>query len=368
MKIDVLLPEFSKYQVIQHFTQKLYEAFVRAGCQTRLLQGDDCLKVPLQSPPDLTICFNGAPAYSNGEWLADHIQKPHVSWLLDPPFRYWELLQSQWIWIGCEDLFGCEMLRRADFSKHLFLPHAVESDYYGDPQSERPYDIALFATYIDVSKSLSLWRKVYGNLVAKAMDQALQESLEDPSTSFIAILMRHLEKHELADMTRRELFQDFELHLKGMERLELLQLFTDHEVHVFGGSTDSQSWKNAFKKSPNIIVHEELSYPDTLKAITQTKILLNSSLKNKGGLHERIVTGIAGGACVATTDNPYVRQQFGNNLLLFNWKERLDLPSKVQTLLDNPKERIAKVNAAYKVVQAHHTWDSRVSELLQKFS
>lgn len=370
MKIDILLPSYSKYGVIDHFTHKLYEAFKRTSAAVRLIEGEEGLKQIVNFPPDLTICFNGAPEYALGEWLADHLQVPHLSWLLDPPYRYWELLQSQFIWIGCEDQFGCEMLRREDFNRYLFLPHGVEPDFFEDPDTERPYDIALFATYIDTSKHLSQWRKTFGVRAARAMDHALGESLESPSASFIEVLVQCLEKEgegHLPELKRRALFEAFECHLKGVERIELVRLFADQGVHIFGGSTGKLSWKEEFVKHPQVVVHQELTYPQTLDAIKNTKILLNSSLKNKGGLHERIVTGIAGGALVATTDNPYVRQELGDRLLLFSWNTRRTLPEQALYFLNHPQERIQKIRAAQQIVQARHTWDVRAAQINNYF-
>lgn len=368
MKVDVLLPSSSQYGVIHHFTQKLNEAFQRQGCSTRLLEGNDRVEVPLNSPPDLTVCFNGAPSLPSGDWLADHIKVPHLNWLLDPPYRFWEELDSQWIWLGCDDLFGCEMLRRMSFTRQLFLPHAVEREFHGDARTDRPYTVTMLATYIDSDARRKQWRKRFGTALSRAMNEAVEESLEHASQSFIEVLWKHLQKHpseHISELLRREIFEEFELCIKGIERTEMVRLFADRGVHVFGGSLDKGSWQSKFKGISGVTVHPAVSYEEALNIMRQTKILLNSSLKNRAGAHERLFSGIAGGALVVTNGNPFLEKEFGNSLLTYQWKTRGDLPAAAQALLDNDDLRYEKVMQAQQIVAAHHTFDHRVATILK---
>ena len=41
-----------------------------------------------------------------------------------------------------------------------------------------------------------------------------------------------------------------------------------------------------------------------------SKIVLNSSIKNKSGAHERIFAALASGAIVATSENEYLKETF----------------------------------------------------------
>lgn len=358
--IDVLLPTTSQYEVLHHFAKKLYEAFVRQGAKCRLLSGDERIFATLNSPPDFTIGFNGALKMEDGSFFCDHINVPHVSCLVDPPFRFLELTKSPNIFITCDDQEGCALLKARGFDRVAFMPHAVEPELTFDEDAERIYDIAFLGTCIDPEKQKKEWKKKFSPKIVRIMEEAASIGLGDDETSFMTVLLKHLDPAE-----HQQVFEAVEIYIKGVDRLELLRSFADFPVHVFGAGLENDAWEKVLKKKGNFIIHPPVAYEQALELMKQSKIVLNSSIKNKLGAHERVFTAAACGAVVVSNDNSWMREQFRDEkeLVLYNQQDKKQ--QLVQELLENEAKRHKIAAAGCKKVMANHTWDQRVKQLLE---
>lgn len=369
LKIDVLLPDHSSYEVLHHFTRKIFEAFQRAGYSCRLLEGEQRYRLPLESPPDFTIGFNGALKMDGGKLYCDYIEVPHIACLVDPPYRFMELTLSPNILLTCDDEYCCTDFRETVFANTFFMPHAVEKELAMQPKVEKIYDVAMLATFVDCERRKKEWEKKFPTDICQGMQEAVKITLNDETTSFIFALKKTLGKF-LNDQSEKpllkEIFSEVELYIKGRDKLDLLQSITDREVHVFGGSIDQENWKKAFKNHPNIVVHPAVTFLEALQIMKQTKILLNSCIKNKQGAHERLFSGSAAGAVVVTNDNAYMRQHFidGEEVLLYRRTSFKDLNSCVHELLNDEPRRIEMSQQAKAKILAEHTWDHRIAQLL----
>lgn len=373
-KIDFLMPKLSQYGVLHHFTQKFYEAFKRAGYSCRLLEGDDCILVPFNDPPDLTICFNGAPKDELGNYLCDILKIPHISCLIDPPFRFLDLTKGDFMTLTCDDLFCTNMLHMINFPRAFFMPHAIESDITVDPKQKRIYDVAMLASFIDFHGRLEGWKKNYPVPVCDAMIEACEITLSDEKTSFILALQQALHSHLTVEKTSIKLdpvkmqivFEEVELYIKGRDRVELIQSVKDAEVHIFGTTVDKLNWKDYFKNTPNVVVHPGVNYSEALNIMKQSKIVLNSSIKNKEGAHERIFMGLACGALVVTNENSYIKSQFDTHegLVLYKRSNFEDVNSQINDYLSDERSRQREVERGRQKVLLHHTWDRRVKDLM----
>ena len=362
-KIDVLMPTKSQYEVLHHFARKLYEAFKRQGAVCRLLSGDERLYACLRDPPDFTIGFNGAIKMEDESFFCDHIRVPHVSCLVDPPFRFLELTKSPFMIITCDDQEGCQLLKGKDFNRTVFFPHAVEKELNFDISKERIYDLVFLGTCIDPEARKKLWKDRFPPDIYGFMQKAVDIGLHEGPISFMTPLLKHLDPEEY-----QEVFEEVEVYIKGVDRVRLLKAFPDRPVHIFGSNI--KEWRNVLKTDENIIVHDPVSYEEAIAVMQQSKIVLNSSIKNKLGAHERIFTGMACGAVVVTNDNPWLREYFedGKELLLFNSKTLNGLAKKVNLLLRD-EEKIQAIAFAGRAKSIDwHTWDARVERLLLEIS
>jgi spore maturation protein CgeB len=355
IKIDVLMPSSSQYGVLHHFTKKLYEALQRQGAVCRLLSGDDMVLVPWKSLPDLTIGFNGSLQMEDGRFFPDLIKVPHVACLVDPPYRFLSLAESPHMIIACDDLEGCRLLKNRHFDRTVFMPHAVERDLKAGV--ERVYDIVFIGTCIDTEGRRKEWKKRFAPEICLLMQETAERTLADDSTSFIPILADRLDPAE-----HREVFEAVEMYIKGKDRLRVLEAFPDMRIDVFGADDGKAGWKKLLKRQSNIVVHPAVSFEESLKIMQQSRIVLNSSIKNKLGGHERIFAAAACGAVVVTNDNPWMREHFeaGKEILFYG----PGVADEVAGLLADESKRGRIAEAGRKKVMQGHTWDHRAKQLL----
>jgi spore maturation protein CgeB len=371
--IDIFYPAKSQYGALYHFTYKLHEALVRAGYQSHLFDNNVSLTdLVLKPPADLSIGFNGALMTEEGHFMPDLFRTPHVSCLVDPIFRFYHLVKSPYMIIGCDDRFGCEILHQSNFQNTIFFPHAVEKDLAPGPDNERIYDVVFLGTFIDYEKRRNDWKHIYSKGVFQAMEEAIELTFSDQETSFIEAFRMTINYHrkesgDLGVFNYFEIFHELEMYLKGKERMELLQSIQDAEIHVFGSSSGEKNWKTQCKNRPNIVVHDSVSYDESLEIMKKSKIILNSSLKNKNGAHERIFNGLAAGALVLTGENIYLREYFKDeeNILFYRFSEAKQINQKINDYLAHESKRKEVVAHGREIVMKHHTWDQRVETLFE---
>ena len=378
-KIDVMMTEISQYKVLHHFSQKLYEAFKRAGIESRLLTPAGREKILLSDPPQLTVSFNALSLQSEGDLICDLLKIPHLSILVDPP--HWggvSVMQSPYIILGCDDQYGCTFLESLQYSRHLFIPHAVEIDLKPGPDSERIYDVSLPATYIDFETERNSWADRFPEPVVHLMEETAEEAFTDTDFSFVPIFVSNFygaaRRYHLGDLPSGIFFdalQSLERYVKGRDRGWLAKALRNVSVHVFGNTVSKNSWKSYLGEDhPNIHIHDGIDFDEAIEIMKKSKIVLNPSLKNKQGSHERFFTGTACGALVISSDSPYLREQFIENeeALLYKPTHLEALEPKIQYLLANEEKRRSIVEKARKKVMAHHTWDARIKQFLPQLA
>ena len=368
-KVYLITPYGSQYGALHHFTQKLYEAWVRAGFNAfYFTDADAALDAALRDPPDLMIGFNGVPS-KDTKLYCDIIKRPYLTLLVDPFYRFLDLISSPYLIIGCDDFSSTTALKNMNVKNVIFVPHAVEADLVPDTASKKIYDVTMLATFIDHEACRESWKSKYPELVCKAMDEIIERTFFNPELSFTDAVMnvmrqtyqKHPELNSLkVDAT--SIFIDIEIFIKGKERVDMLRAIQSTPVHVFGHTADEMDWKTYFKDQSNIIVHDAVSYEESLNIMKQSKIILNSSIKNKFGAHERIFSGLAAGALVFTNENPYLKKFFMHDfdIVFYQSKKLNQIDSMICTYLANEEKRQQIVENGREVVMSFHTWDARI--------
>ncbi|OJV11100.1 MAG: hypothetical protein BGO14_08905 [Chlamydiales bacterium 38-26] len=372
-KVDLIAPHSSQYGALYHFTEKMYEAWLRAGYQARYFKNaEQGLHVMEKDPPDLIIGFNGIPRDKQRGFFCDILQKCYLTLLVDPYYRFFDVLSSSNVFIGCDDFSSLTALKSINYSKVLFVPHAVERDLEACFDQEKVYDVSLMATFIDFEKRKEEWKKNYPKKIYEAMSRAVEITFNEPSISFIEATMGQLQLEYQKDSSLKSLeidlfaiLKDIEIYVKGKERVDILKAIHSTPVHVFGHTTDDLSWKQFFKDQANIIIHAPITYEESLKVMQQSKIILNSSIKNKYGAHERVFSGLAAGALVITNENAFLSQYFshGLDIVFYRYKELDQLDSLVKDYLMDDNARLQMVENGRDLVMTYHTWDERIKML-----
>lgn len=370
LKVDVLLPNSSQYEVLHHFAKKLYEAFSRQGYRARLLHKQEYFKTIFKDPPAFTIGFNGAPVDESKEFLCDKAFVPHVSCLVDPPYRFMNLQSSPYILITCDDRACTEMFKTVQHPNYYFLPHAVERELAPDPLLQRDYDIVFLGSYIDGERHRLKWRGQFPEVVWKAMEGAAEGAMADERLHFMQAFLDRINQAFTTEgavvFDLAEALQELELYVKARDRTELIRSIKSSQVHVFGSGIDGGGWEGAFSGQDNIVIHPAVPYPEALHIMKRSKIVLNSGLKSTYGAHERVFSGLAAGAAVLTSSNPYLTDNFEDeeSILLYRHEELGLVDEKLRHYLHHDREREELVRKGRDLVIEHHTWDARVNSLM----
>lgn len=149
MKIDLLYPDFTAYDVLKGFTKELHAAFLRAGVTARIIDLNDKASVQshLGDLPNWTLAFNGLLPDLNGKFLYDFTGVPHMAWLLDAPERFLPLFKHPKTEIAVIDegyLAQANRLKPSAF----FLPHAVDPTRIVDLTQKRTIPLLFPASFV----------------------------------------------------------------------------------------------------------------------------------------------------------------------------------------------------------------------------
>jgi hypothetical protein len=149
MKIDLLYPDFTAYDVLKGFTKELHAAFLRAGVAARIVDLNDkaSVQLHLSDLPEWTLAFNGLLPDVNGKFLSDFTGVPHVAWLLDAPERFRPLLQHPKTEIAVIDEGYLAQANRLT-SSAFFLPHAIDPYRAVDLTQKRTISLLFPASFV----------------------------------------------------------------------------------------------------------------------------------------------------------------------------------------------------------------------------
>lgn len=245
-KIVMFMPQISQYGVLHGFTKELAAAFKRLNIDCVILDDNQNLVQQIfRHSPDCTLSFNGLLPDSEGRFLCDVIQIPHVACLVDPPFRFLAMKDSPYTIIAIVDRFFADFFSKVKHAQTLFMPHAVSKDLFFLPNKKREYDVAMIASYIDSEAIGKNWKKIYSKEVVKALEVSAEICLSDQTTSFIEALTKNLGNIPLS----AQLFNELELYIKGIDRLKLLHVLQGNfKIHLFGGGVEGADWRKVFPK------------------------------------------------------------------------------------------------------------------------
>jgi glycosyltransferase involved in cell wall biosynthesis len=364
MKIDLICSNNSLYSVLNHFTRKFYEAFIRKGYQARLIEDIDLSWGDLiKNPADLIIGFNGIPSKDNN-FICNIVLKPYLNIIVDPFYRFFGAVLNPYSITGCDDLFCTLILKQYGYEKTIFIPHAVEKDFINE--EEKHFDVSFLATYIDYKTRKENWKKAYSTRIWKAMEEFSEWIFLQPSKSFVEEGFKtFLDLHQKFPEEPFDVFavlSDLELYVKGKERTEILKNIKSIDVHLFGDSVDTKTWKDEFSDQSNIIIHPSVDYQQSLDIVKQSRLILNASLKNQGGGHERIFSAFAAGSLPLTHRNPFLDQYFTADLdiLYYETPNFESIESTLEAYIKDEDKRLFVVTNGKSIVMKEHTWDNRV--------
>ncbi len=373
-KIDFLMPPISNYLALTYMLKKIYEAFIRLGYDCRMVSPEDFFTIPVNDPPDMTFGINGAPFNNQRQMLCDVIEKPHFSYLIDPPYRFHEIIGSPYIYIGCDDRYGCEFVKDMGVERSYFFPHGVDKNLAPDQNVDKDIDILMSATFMDYEVLREEWWKLLPEVICLVMDDAIEITFSDDHTSFMKAFSDAYKDRLGLKENPKKIGHDLALplmllerYIKGKERIELVKSITDANVLLFNGHAQGQpGWEKVIgDKHKNIILHEPVSYYDGIEFMKRSKIVLNSFSKNKEGAHDRVFNSLACGALSMTNENIFLKESFEDekSILFYQPNKLENVNAKLNKYLADEELRQKVAEVGRKEVMAHHTWDHRIDAL-----
>ncbi len=382
--IDLFMPpNISQYGVLHHFTKKLHEALLRMGLKSRILIAQKNNPKPFLAElfneiPDCTLSFNGLLPDEEGLFFSDLIRIPHVAVTIDSPNNFYLLAKSPYTIITSVDRDAVEFYRGIQAPHALFLPHGVEKLNIKPEEHPRPYDVVLLATAIDFEHIRSQWKNKFPDTICKVLDDAAELALSSKNISYIKAFVISLDKHltkgapiDPAKLNSIDILEQLELYIRGKERIELLKAIKDAKVDIFGASSPTASWKKLTGTlSSNIVIHEGVPFDQAFDIMQKSKIILNSCAWIRNGLHERILCGSMAGAAVITAENPYLKENFTDQVHIgFYQFGRWDaVNSIINDWLKDENKRKNIAMAGREQVLHHHTWDHRAAALIKELN
>lgn len=155
-----------------------------------------------------------------------------------------------------------------------------------------------------------------------------------------------------------------DLYLRMHYRREMIRTLVDAgiRVHVAGSG-----WEALYPVCPaNLVLEGTMDFQQTAGLAANTKILLNSMLSFKNGIHDRVLTAMQNGAVCVTDSSSYIDAHFQNNqdIVLYDVKNMHMLPGIIRELLENPeKAREIAQNGRQKALSSF-TWDKFVNKYI----
>lgn len=375
-----LIVNYNLYESKRHFTQKLADALRRQNIETMIIDMEekslkaDTGKKIQDFHPDLTCSFNSILPISQGKYLWDIIKIPHLSILVDPALYSAHLATSPYSLMSCVDLFDLELLETSGVKSAFFWPHAIEKDLEEQHQKERIYDVVFLGSCYDHDTLRRQWRGDHDEEYNKMMDNAIELTLGDNKTCLVEALLIALNQSSLkpANNDFLRMFSYLDHYTRGRDRIELIQSIKNVPVHIFGTLSndigiETMGWGHYVGRQANVTIHPAVTYQESLEILKQSKICLNSMPFFKNGTHERIFASLACGAVPLTSDNLFMQEHFKPNeeLLLYqsgNWDA---VEPAIVDLIHNESKRKAVAAAGCQKVLKEHTWDTRVTQLLE---
>lgn len=377
-QIDLLMNDYSQYDVLHHFTSKFHEALIRAGVKSHLYfvnaQSTPLIADHLQRDrPDYTLSFNALLPSPEGIYLCDFLGIPHINYMVDQPNRCSFLLQSPNNIISCIDRAACDFLKPLHSGRVFFLPHAVEKELSYIENRERIFDVVLLGSCIDYAAIADYWRLFYPKPLAAALFEAAEITLSDQTTPFWQALIQTFDAlakskgcPDLRSYDIINLINQLEMYVRGYDRARLISALSHTRIDIFGNS--KKEWERCLKSPSHCVFHDQVPFAEAIEIMKQAKLVLNSSIMIKSGGHERIFTALSCGAVPLTSENCFLQETFsdGSNILFYTYSTLDRLNDRVNTLLkdDELRKKIAK--NGHRAVLENHTWDHRAATLIQE--
>lgn len=376
-----LLTNYSIYNILRHFTEKLAEAMRRQGLDVRIIDANEkaldaeMIASIARFAPDFTCSFSSIRTVDKeGRYFWDYTQIPHVSFLVDPSLYYTRLTSSPYSIISCVDRNERNVFLESGFKHAFFWPHSVEPELAPKEGVERIYDVVYLGSCYDFESLRTSWQQRHPESFNKVLENAIEMFFSNDTMGVGEALAAAWNASGLdpAGVDFVALYCYLDAYIRGRHRVEMIRSVKDAKVHVFGEMAPDNpvgvmGWPQYLGRQSNVTLHPSVPFGEAMEILKRSKIVLNSMPFFRDGSHERIFTALACGALPVTSESKYLREQFAaDKELVFYQTARMDeINGKINAWLGDEKSRQQAVGRGREKVMQHHTWDHRVKELME---
>jgi len=381
-RIDLFTPPNGQHQMLQHFTNKLYEAFIRLGVNCRLLEAEKQNPLPFlmqifDDKPDCTLSLNGLLPDAEGRFFCDMLNIPHVALLVNSPHHFFPLANSSYNIIACTDSAACDMFRGMGHDNTLFLPHGIEPNIAATLEGDKPYDLLFLEGLIGYDSIEKKWHKKFPKSVYNALMEAAEAVLFESDRFYIQELGERLYNLgegvslKTAEINFSILLDELENYLQAKNTCLVAKALKGHSLHVLGNETTRSHWEEALAiEDGSITVHHKSSFYEILEMMKLAKIVVNTAPEVKNGSNDYLFAAMSSGSIVATNENQYVRTHFKKNQEIVSYKmgELPALRTSIDALLANQALRLEMASQGRERAIHHDSWDHRAATLLKELN
>lgn len=373
-RIDFFTNTKSQYGVLAAFENGLQQALRRSGVvsQTFDILSDSegyILSHFAKDMPDCTIGFNVIPSYLSFEQLGI----PHIALIVDCVTYYPEIFECKNAVVGFVEEDSCGFLRQCGHKYVIFFPHAIDKNQIKSTfrEEKRDLDVVMCGSFTDSELIRASWRLLLSKKAQDLLVDMAEQVLASTHMTHLEIFVKEMEKAGFFAQEIKEkgipaftLINWLEMYIRGLDRVRFIQAI-DADVHIFGLKQEQEQWKEALKGKKNLIFHEAVPYEKLPELFSRARVVLNSMVTIKRGLHERLLLALAQGASVLTNDNIFLEKTFGQHKALLAVTSHNY--SIVNTLLaeafQDEEKRLRDVLSTHKIITEQHTFDVRAKML-----
>ncbi len=313
--------------------------------------------------PLFDIEYEGAP-------IALKIHCPMFNMIFDHPMQlcYMLSLPFENTYVLHQDELDVEYIK----NNHPTVKDAFHFPLAGEAPLRIPknkiYDLSFVCYYRDYRKSL-LSLKGLGDEAAIGM--ALFKTLvENPDLTFEEAYDMVLEDKKIEADTKEfttglHRIRDAAMAATYFYRELIIQAIVDGgiPIHVF-----SNTWKDCpFASNPNLIIHDDISFEESLGIYADSKASLNIMTWHKGGMTERVANIMMSGALCITDETTYINEHFtdGEDMIIFKLEDVDGLVRRLKDLLGIKHEDAAQIARSGRIkASTLHNWDVRAKQFI----
>lgn len=362
--------QITQYGVLHDFREALMYALQEAGVRVSLIDVESLKQSVYRNPPDFTFAFNGLPPMSNGKFLCDELEIPHIGWLVDSAYYFYSFSKTPLNFLVAPDARSAEILTNWGAKNVWFLPHAFNKKYTKPPDLLKQYPLVFLGSLIDPDETEELWKSHLPPKIRSEMVDAGYLALESELTyqsAYEKVIGNNLDFFApLSVQQMADIGTTLDCYIRAKDRINLLRSVKDLPLHIFGNCLSKRTWQDVLGEG-NYKVYPSVNFPEAIEVMQQSQIILNSSPMFKTGAHERIFYGFGCGSFVFTNDTPWLRSNFTDEELgVYSSKNPLEAKGKLEALFANRENLLELTLKGQQKVLKDHTWDNRAADLLKK--